>query len=153
MLGNNVGVWLWSFSLTSNGVKSFSHWWHSVLEIWELNFLISLLVKACDYLRSTGLSWLIKRVHGIVGSSFILVFSSKCCFQIYALLMDSGFDVLATMMHPETWRVNKGWNVVCGLYFYPWSHNWRRTFLPSMYMNLRLKSELTFPWRCFFLGV
>ena len=57
-----------------------------------------LIVSGC----LTGKSWFIKRVQGMLGSSLILVFSSNYVFQSWARFRDSGLEVLATIMQPET---------------------------------------------------
>ena len=55
-----------------------------------------------------------KRVHGIDGSSYTLVILSNCSFHFAALVIERGFDVFATTMHPDTWRVKSGWKMVLG---------------------------------------
>ena len=49
-----------------------------------------------------GTSWFINSVQGIEGSSLTLVILSNYSFQIEALAIESGLEVLATTMQPET---------------------------------------------------
>ena len=81
-------------------------------------------------------------VAGTDGSFGMLVFLSNSLFQRWARSRDFGLEVLATIMHPETCLVYRGWKVVDAFIFEPWSHSWTLTFRPSIRRILREKSAL-----------
>ena len=62
-------------------------------------------------------------VQGIDGSSLTLVILSNYSFHLAALAIESGLEVLATTMQPETCLVYSGWNVDLGLMLAPWSQS------------------------------